>query len=72
MFMSYPSANHLQYRLKAEGNGILLTLIHQSMGLIQPEHHAGVSEGWKHGLARIRESAERKVTSHSKAPKEGN
>ena len=60
MPMSYPAINHLQYRLKAEGNGTRLALIHRAMGLIPPEHREGMPEGWEHGLKRIRELAERK------------
>jgi uncharacterized protein YndB with AHSA1/START domain len=60
MPMSYPALNHLQYRLKAEGSGTLLTLVHRAMGLIRPEHRDGMPQGWEHGLARVRELAERK------------
>jgi uncharacterized protein YndB with AHSA1/START domain len=57
MFMSYPAANHLQYRLAAEGNKVRLTLTHRGMGLIPEDHAAGVQEGWNHGLDRIAEIA---------------
>jgi uncharacterized protein YndB with AHSA1/START domain len=60
MMMSYPAVNHVQYRLKAEGNETRLTLLHRAMGLILPEHRDGFPEGWGHGLKRIRELAERK------------
>ena len=58
MMMSYPATNHVQYRLKAEGNSTRLTLVHKAMGLIPPEHRDGMPEGWAHGLKRIRELAE--------------
>ena len=58
--MSYPAANHVQYRLRAEGGKTRLTLLHRAMGLIPPEHRDGMPEGWEHGLKRIRELAERK------------
>jgi len=61
MPMSYPAANHVQYRLKAEGGKTRLTLLHRAMGLIPPEHRDGMPEGWEHGLKRIRELAERKA-----------
>ena len=61
MPMSYPAINHVQYRLKAEGAGTRLTVHHRAMGLILPEHRDGMPEGWEHGLARIRELAERKL-----------
>ena len=62
MMMSYPAANHVQYRLKAEGNSTRLTLVHKAMGLIPPEHRDGMPEGWAHGLKRIRELAEGRKT----------
>src|SRR5262245_15201406 len=60
MPMSYPALNHLQYRLKAEGGGTRLTLLHRAMGLILPEHRDGMPEGWEYCLTRIRELAESK------------
>jgi uncharacterized protein YndB with AHSA1/START domain len=60
MPMSYPAMNHLQYRLKAEGSGTRLTLLHRAMGLILPEHRDGMPKGWEHKLGRVRELAERK------------
>ena len=56
--MSYPAVNHLQYRLKAEGSGTRLSLIHQAMGLIIPEHRDGMPEGWQFGMERIKQIAE--------------
>src|SRR5690348_7312440 len=38
MFMSYPVASHLQYRLAAEGKGTKLSLVHQAIGLLNPQH----------------------------------
>lgn len=58
LFMSYPGMNHLQYRLVAEGTGTRLKLLHRAFGEIPADHRAGVSEGWKFGLERIRELAE--------------
>src|SRR5438874_2789921 len=37
MPMSYPAANHLQYRLTAEGDRTRLTFTHRAIGLIPPE-----------------------------------
>jgi hypothetical protein len=62
MPMSYPAHNHVQYRLKAEGDGTRLSLIHRALGLIPQEHRDGMPEGWEHGLGRIKEIAERKAT----------
>ena len=65
MMMSYPAANHVQYRLKADGDQTRLTLRHRAMGLIPPEHRHGFPDGWAHGLRRIREVAERSGRSES-------
>jgi uncharacterized protein YndB with AHSA1/START domain len=65
LMMSYPAANHLQYRLKVEGSGTRLAFLHRAMGLILPEHRDGMPEGWEHWLKRIREQAERKAQGRS-------
>jgi hypothetical protein len=62
MFMSYPAISHLQYRLKAEGSGTRLTLIHRAIGQIPAEHREGVTMGWSHALKRIKEIAEKGKT----------
>lgn len=59
MFMSYPAINHLQYRVTAEGTGSRLKITHRAFGQIPSDHRRDVGEGWAHGLARIREIAER-------------
>lgn len=61
MFMSYPAANFVQYRLTAEGNGTRLKLTHRGMGLIPADHKEGVQQGWEHGIKRIRELAEKRA-----------
>ena len=61
MPMSYPAVNHIQYRLKAEGSGTRLSLVHRAMGTIPAEHRDGMPEGWEHGLKRIKEIAEKKA-----------
>lgn len=61
MPMSYPAHNHVQYRLKPEGDGTRLSLTHRAMGLIPQEHRDGMPEGWEHGLGRIKQLAERKA-----------
>ena len=48
LFMSYPVSNNVQYRLRAEDGGTLLTLRHTALGLVTDEHRAGVSSGWQH------------------------
>jgi len=58
LMMSYPAANHVQFRLKAAGDRTRVTLLHRALGVIPPEHRDGLPEGWEHGLKRIREIAE--------------
>jgi uncharacterized protein YndB with AHSA1/START domain len=60
LMMSYPAANHLQYRLQAEVGVTRLVFLHRAIGLILPEHRAGLPEGWQYWLERIRELAQRK------------
>jgi len=60
LMMSYPVANHLQYRLTAEGTGTRLAFLHRAVGWISPEHRDGLPQGWQYWLERIRELAERK------------
>lgn len=61
MPMSFPAINHVQYRLKAEGNGTRLSLVHRAMGLLPAELREGMPEGWAHGLKRIKVVAEQKA-----------
>lgn len=61
MMMSYPAANHLQYRFTSEGRGTRLKFTHRGMGLITQEHREGVNVGWGHWMERIRQRAERKA-----------
>ncbi len=60
MMMSYPAANHLQYRLTAQGSGTRLAFIHRGTGLILPQHLEGMPKGWGHWIEKIRERAESK------------
>jgi len=60
MFMSYPVASHIQYRLTEEGGGTLLALLHRAIGLILPEHLEGVQKGWGEMLQNVRATAEAK------------
>jgi uncharacterized protein YndB with AHSA1/START domain len=65
MPMSFPAINHVQYRLKAEGAGTRLSLIHRAMGLIPQEHRDGMPDGWEHGVKRIKQIAEAKAKSRT-------
>jgi hypothetical protein len=66
LMMSYPAVNHLQYRLKEEGRGTRLAMVHRAMGLILPEHRDGMPKGWEHWLERFRQGAERKMAARAK------
>ena len=54
MFMSYPALNHIEVKLEQIAGGTNLTLRHRAIGMIEPEHRAGVSEGWKQMLDAIK------------------
>jgi uncharacterized protein YndB with AHSA1/START domain len=58
MPMSYPAINHVQYRLKAEGEVTRLSMRHRAMGLLSPDHRDGMPEGWEFKLGRVRNLAE--------------
>ncbi len=65
LMMSYPAVNHVQYRLKADGEITRLAFCHRALGLILPEHRDGVATGWQYWLERIGTLAQgklRKVT----------
>ena len=64
MFMSYAAANHLQYRLAAEGSGTKLTLTHRGFGQIPDEHRKGVNSGWQSKLDRIKQIALQRKAKH--------
>jgi hypothetical protein len=53
MFMSYPALNHLEIRLEEIPGGTRVNLRHRAIGFLDPEHRAGVSQGWGHMLALI-------------------
>ena len=59
LFMSYPTINHLTYRLTERGAGAHLSFVHRGIGEFTPEHREGVVRGWGHILARAKGRAER-------------
>ncbi|HUN82355.1 MAG TPA: SRPBCC domain-containing protein [Phycisphaerae bacterium] len=59
MFMSYPVASHVQYRLTEKGKSVVLSLTHRAMGEITPEHREGVQMGWQHIITKVRDRARR-------------
>jgi len=60
MMMSYPAANHIQYRFTAQVGGTRLAFVHRGMGLISADHREGMPKGWGHWIGKIRDRAERK------------
>jgi hypothetical protein len=60
MFMSYPVASNIQYRLSEKNGGTLITFHHKAFGLISEEHRQGVNKGWAHIHASVTKRAEAK------------
>jgi hypothetical protein len=60
MFMSYPVANNIQYRLSESNGGTLISFRHSAFGLISEDHRRGVTTGWNHIHEQARLRAERK------------
>ncbi len=60
LFMSYPAISHVQYRLIEEEARTRLKLTHRAIGLIDPEHAKGVTEGWQEVIDSIRQIAARR------------
>lgn len=58
LFMSYPVANNVQYRLSEENGVTLIKFCHAGFGLIQEAHKAGVVTGWSYIHEKTRQRAE--------------
>jgi hypothetical protein len=58
LFMSYPVANNVQYRLSEESGGTLITFRHTAFGFIHEDHKKGVVSGWNYILEKARDRAE--------------
>ena len=58
LFMSYPVASNVQYRLSQVDGGTLIKFQHKALGLIQDDHRQGVTKGWTFIHSRVRERAE--------------
>jgi Activator of Hsp90 ATPase homolog 1-like protein len=58
LFMSYPVASNMQYRLTEADGGTLIKFHHTAFGLIQEDHRKGVTSGWSHIHERVRKRAE--------------
>jgi hypothetical protein len=58
LFMSYPVASNMQYRLSEAEGGTLIKFHHTALGLIIDEHRKGVTTGWASIHERVRKAAE--------------
>ena len=58
LFMSYPVANNIQYRLTEDSGVTTIHFTHSGFGLISDEHRQGVTAGWGHMNDRARRRAE--------------
>ena len=58
LFMSYPVANNMMYRLKEAEGGTEIAFRHSAFGLIPDDHRARMGDGWRKWLTRIRTHAE--------------
>ena len=58
MFMSYPVASHIQFRVDETDGGATLSLHHRAFGLIDDQHREGVVPGWKWLLERTKAMSE--------------
>jgi hypothetical protein len=58
MFMSYAVAGHLQCRLIQISGGVELSLRHQVLGAVEPEHREGITMGWDYFLNGVKRLAE--------------
>ena len=58
LFMSYPVANNVQYRLSEESGATVIMFRHAGFGLITDEHRTGVVKGWNYILENARKRAE--------------
>ncbi|HVJ08233.1 MAG TPA: SRPBCC domain-containing protein [Acidisarcina sp.] len=58
LFMSYPVANNLQYRLTEEAGETIIQFHHTGFGLIQDDHKRGVTGGWSSMHEQLRKRAE--------------
>lgn len=58
MFMSYPVAGHVQFRLTQIAGGAELFLRHRALGLVEDDHRIGVTHGWDHFLDDVKRLSE--------------
>ena len=54
LFMSYPALNHVEVKIDQVSGGAKVTLRHRAIGMIDPEHREGLTEGWTHLLEAVK------------------
>lgn len=60
LFMSFPVANNVQYRLTKVADGTLITFRHTALGFVPDEMREKMSHGWASIGDRVKHAAERK------------
>ena len=58
MFMSYPANNHVEMKVEETGAGSTVTIRHRAIGMIDPDHRAGVGSGWGNALSELKKDCE--------------
>lgn len=58
MFMSYPVASHMQFRLTQVSGGVELYLRHRVVGPMEEEHRTRVVPGWQYLMTQTKLLAE--------------
>ena len=58
LFASYPMMSNIQYRLKENDGGTLISFHHMALGFIDPEQKEGLVMGWSAILESARKRAE--------------
>lgn len=58
MFMSYPVAGHVEFRLEQISGGVELSMRHRALGLVEQEHREGVVPGWDYFLQGVKQISE--------------
>jgi uncharacterized protein YndB with AHSA1/START domain len=58
LFMSYPAMNHIEIKVEPAGKGCKVHFRHRAIGMIDPEHRKGVSQGWDYTLKAIKQDCE--------------
>ena len=58
MFMSYPANNHVEMKVEETAAGSRVTIRHRAIGMIDPDHRAGVGSGWGHALTELKKVCE--------------